>query len=165
MSQVSSTNSSTSTTMHQGSQFDSSPATDPHSSNVAVTPVVSELPAAKQPAATTMPATAGASNATSTNQRAQPSQNPIQKAVDTNSGKLLLRVAGQNDTCLSQFLPILKREGYKLTPMFCHPVLVVFTYGLCYGHMKCFWKKRQSHLGKYAGISPPPIASQGKNTL
>ena len=94
MSQVTSTNSATNsgTTTHQGSLSESSPATDPRSSNVASTPVVSELPAAKQ--LTTTPASVVASNATSTNQKAQPSQNAKQRAADTSSGKLLLRVPG-----------------------------------------------------------------------
>ena len=86
MSQVTSTNSATSSgpATCQDSLSVSGPATD--SSKFASTPVVSELPAA-----TTTPTSVGASNATSNNQRAQPSQNPKQKAADTSSGKLSFR--------------------------------------------------------------------------
>ena len=115
MSQVNSTNSAmiSGTALCQDLPSVSSPASDPHSSNVAATPVVSELPTAKQPTTMPMPSSAAASNATSTNQRAQPSQNPKQKAADTSSGKLLLRVAGQNDTWVSQFLLLLRHQSFS----------------------------------------------------
>ena len=136
---------------------------DSHSSNVTSTPIVSELPAAKYPT----PTSTGTSNATSTSQKAPPSQNPKQKAADTSSGKLLLRewLVKMIPACLnfSQCWDtrITNELGYSVVLFWWHS----YSYRLCYGH---WFSEKLQCLDISAGITRPPTTtstSQRKHTL